>query len=71
VSQQKREHLEGVREDVDTLDPGARVDEPAAVDADAEAPAFIWRDRGGKRDTGAWVAMLARRSNLRTKLMAN
>jgi hypothetical protein len=73
VSRRKREHVEGAGEDADTLDAGVGVDEPVVVDADAnaEAPAFVWRDRGGKRDTGAWFAMLACCSNARAKLMAD
>jgi hypothetical protein len=73
VSHRKRDRTEGASEDADPLAAGARFDEPGAVDAaaDAAGPAIGWRDRDGKRDTGAWFTKLARHSNARAKLMAN
>jgi hypothetical protein len=73
VSRRKRDRTEGAGEDAEPLAAGARFNEPGAVDvaADTAGPAIVWRDRDGKRDTGAWFTTLARRSNARAKLMAN
>jgi hypothetical protein len=73
VSRRKCDRTEGAGEDADPLATSARVDEPGAVDATADAagPTIVWRDRDGKRDTGAWFTKLARHSNACAKLMAN
>jgi hypothetical protein len=58
-------------DEADVLTTSAGVEALAPAVAEAVALTFVWRERGGKREAGVGAASLARRSNVRAKLMAD
>jgi hypothetical protein len=56
VRRRKREHVMVVGDEADVLVARAGVEALALAVADAVAPVFVWRERGGKREVVVGVA---------------